>query len=384
MIQKNSSKNTISREFSFIHASDLHLGSHQYRNEERTNDFIDALKQILDLAKVHQVDFILLGGDVFNALEMLPGKLMEIIAIFKQFKVDVNNRIKIVAIEGNHDIRKHSFGVRFKHRGQSWLKLLASWDLLILLDVDLNAVPKQIFRDYNFKTQSGGKIRIKDAIIYGTRYLGETPKDELVKIMESIEKDDGLFHILLQHFGIEGKMENVPGLPYKDLKLLKEHIDYLALGHFHLQFTIDDWVFNPGSSEAACTSDFFFKRSVFLVKVLYNQKYKKKVIELKLNNRKAIWIKLNFKLPFSNKEQMNNYILNSLRMEMQKRETVILALYSNKNPCLFLKLGGIKPFTTCKVNKKELEHLIYEQFPVVDVKIYQKYTEPVKSIISYL
>ena len=150
MIQKNSSKNTISREFSFIHASDLHLGSHQYRNEERTNDFIDALKQILDLAKIHRVDFILLGGDVFNALEMLPGKLMEIIAIFKQFKVDVNNRIKIVAIEGNHDIRKHSFGFRFKHRGQSWLKLLASLNLLILLDADLDASSQQRFRDYNF------------------------------------------------------------------------------------------------------------------------------------------------------------------------------------------------------------------------------------------
>ncbi|MFX0010597.1 MAG: exonuclease SbcCD subunit D, partial [Candidatus Hermodarchaeota archaeon] len=332
----------------------------------------------------HQVDFILLGGDVFNALEMLPGKLMEIIAILKQFKIDVNNRIKVVTIEGNHDIRKHSFGFKFKHRGQSWLKLLANLNLLILLDADLDASSQHRFRDYNFQTQCGGKIRIKDAIIYGTRYLGETPKEELVKITESIEKDDGLFHILLQHFGIEGKMENVPGLPYKNLKLLKNHIHYLALGHFHLQFAIDDWVFNPGSSEAACTSDFFFKRSVFLVKVLYNQKYKKKVIELKLNNRKAIWIKLNFKFPFSNKEQMNSYILNSLRIQMQKREAIILHLYNNKKPCLFLKLCGVKPFNTCKVNNKELEHLICEQFPVVDVKIYQKFIEPVKSIISYL
>ena len=384
MTKNISSERPIVREFSFIHASDLHLGSHQYRNEERTNDFIDALKQILDLAKIHQVDFILLGGDVFNALEILPGKLMEIISIFKQFKVDVNNRIKVIAIEGNHDIRKHSFGVRFKHRGQSWLKLLASLNLLILLDVDLDAVPKQRFREYNFKTQQGGKVRIKNAIIYGTRYLGETPKDELIKIMESIEKDDGLFHILIQHFGIEGKMENVPGLSYKYLKLFKEHINYLALGHFHLQFTIDDWVFNPGSSEAACTSDFFFKRSVFLVKVFYNHKYKKKVIELKLNNRKGMWISLNFKFPFSNKEQMNSYILNSLRIEMQKRESVILALNSNKKPCLFLNVGGVKPFNTCKVNKKELELLICEQFPVIDVKIYQKFTEPVKSILSYL
>ena len=67
------------KSFSFIHASDLHLGSHQYRNEERATDFIDALKQILYLARFHGVDFILLGGDIFNSLEILPGKLTEIV-----------------------------------------------------------------------------------------------------------------------------------------------------------------------------------------------------------------------------------------------------------------------------------------------------------------
>ena len=52
----------------FIHASDIHLGSHQYRNEDRANDFIRAFEEILTTADIHQLDFILLWGDVFSSL----------------------------------------------------------------------------------------------------------------------------------------------------------------------------------------------------------------------------------------------------------------------------------------------------------------------------
>ena len=94
----------------FIHASDIHLGSHQYRNEDRANDFIHAFEEILTTAVLHQVDFILLGGDVFTSLEMLPGKLTRVVNLLNSFKNETNDRILIVAIEGNHDIRKFSRG----------------------------------------------------------------------------------------------------------------------------------------------------------------------------------------------------------------------------------------------------------------------------------
>ena len=68
----------------FIHASDIHLGSHQYRNEYRSDDFIRAFQEILELAINSHVDFILLGGDVFTSLEILPGKLTKIVKILEQ------------------------------------------------------------------------------------------------------------------------------------------------------------------------------------------------------------------------------------------------------------------------------------------------------------
>ncbi len=236
----------------FIHASDIHLGSHQYSNSYRSDDFIRALEEILSLAIKNHVDFIILGGDVFTSLEILPGKLTKIVNVLRSFNTYSNGAIPIISIEGNHDIRKFSRGVRFDQRGQSWLKLLAGLGLIILLDIDIEADSEELFKTYDFKLGKGGKIKIKSAIIYGNCYM-QKPEIYLPKIKEAIDKDDGLFHILLQHFGIEGQMENVPGVKLEKIQFLKDRVDYLALGHYHKQFTLNQWIYNPGSSEAVCS-----------------------------------------------------------------------------------------------------------------------------------
>ena len=69
----------------FIHASDIHLGSYQFRNEYRADDYIRAFQEILELAISYHVDFIILGGDVFTSLEMLPSKLIKIINLLKDY-----------------------------------------------------------------------------------------------------------------------------------------------------------------------------------------------------------------------------------------------------------------------------------------------------------
>ena len=118
-------KNQNSNSVKFIHASDIHLGCQQYRNQNRADDFIRAFREILALSIEHSVDFIILGGDVFTSLEMLPGKLLEIIDILTEFKARTGGKLLIIAIEGNHDIRKLARGVKLPRRGQSWLKFIA-------------------------------------------------------------------------------------------------------------------------------------------------------------------------------------------------------------------------------------------------------------------
>ncbi len=368
----------------FIHASDIHLGSHQYRNEYRANDFIFAFEEILSLTIFHRVDFLLLGGDVFTSLEMLPGKLTKIVNLLTSFKKDTKNQILIVAIEGNHDIRKFSRGQRFKQRGQSWLKLLASLGLMILLDGDVELPPEEIFKEYDLKSRKGGKIRIKDVIIYGTRYLGQNPVEELLKVKDGIEKDDDLFHVLLQHFGIKGQMEQVPGVDYRKIQILKDRVNYLALGHFHLQFILDDWIFNPGSSEASCSSDFSFKRGIFLVSITKSDTFTKCVKKIRLTNRTSRWEHIYFKTEFRNKEKMYDYIIQKLKKSFDFDQNLNQNRSNIQTPVLFLVLKGKKPFYRCKIGKKELSQLICENLPVVDVRIYQKFSDFLKTLDTFI
>lgn len=367
----------------FIHASDLHLGSHQYRNDFRADDFIKAFQQILEISISSQADFIILGGDVFTSLEMLPGKLVKIIDILKEFKVYTNESIPIIAIEGNHDIRRFSRGVKFSQRGQSWLKLLSSLGLVILLDGDLDAPPSSVYLPYDYYFKKGGKIRRKNVIIYGNHYIGENPEDYIQKIGEAIEKEKDSFCVLLQHFGIAGQMEHVPGIKLNKLYPLREKVDYLALGHYHLQFILDNWIYNPGSSEAVCSIDSKFKRGIFIVKIKGNEHFIKEVYPIKLLNRNHIWKTIHLPHPFKNKSELINFIINKLKSELSYLDKNHNDLSNPKVPILYLVLKGKKPLLR-RFNEKELKTELLKILPIVEARIYQKYSEYTKSLNQYL
>ena len=366
----------------FIHASDIHLGAAQYRNEYRSNDFIQAFQDILELSITNHADFIILGGDVFTSLEALPGMLTKIVNMLKHFIDFTQASILIIAIEGNHDIRKFSRGVRFEKRGQSWLKLLSSLGLICLLDTDLKATPEDVFQPYDFKAKKGGKIQIKNVVVYGSHYLGEKPIQQLSKIRKAIIKDKKLFNILLLHFGIEGQMENVPGINLEQIQHLKQRINYLALGHFHKQFILEDWIYNPGSSEAACAMDNSFKRGVFLVEI--SEKlgvFTKQVKIFRLNNRRYIWKTVHLNFEVKKKDDLELIIIDKLRKLLGNIDDKIPP--SNpRMPLLYLIVKGIKPL--CKIKEKDLREKICENLPILDVRVYQKFSESLKTLDQYI
>ena len=371
----------------FLHASDTHLGAAQYWNEVRSDDFIDAFQEILDISIKKKVDFIILGGDVFTSLEILPGKLTKIIAILRYFKIQTYESVPIIAIEGNHDIRKFSRGVRFEKRGQSWLKLLASLGLIVLLDADLEAPPDLMFKPYDFLENKGGKIRIKDVMVYGTRYLSQTETKHLDKVKKALNNDDGLFHVLIQHFGIQGQMENVPGVKYREILELKDNVHYLALGHFHKQFIINNWIYNPGSSEAACSSDHMLNRGIFFVEVSKSNPYIKRVEILNLKNRQQIRETIFFRTQFSDPASQNQYLINVLKSRLDGCHRKFNPEYEEcdlKKPLLYLYLRGVQPQKSCRINNLELRKLLRDALPILDVKIYQKFEEQLSKIDKFL
>jgi len=107
----------------FLHASDIHLGAKQYRNPMLADDHLYAFQQILNLGISKQVDFILLGGDVFTSQDILPNQMEQIIDTLTDFKNTTEGKLPLIAIEGNHDIRQYSHGNRIPRR-QSWLRIL--------------------------------------------------------------------------------------------------------------------------------------------------------------------------------------------------------------------------------------------------------------------
>lgn len=93
----------------FLHVSDLHIGK-KLHNHSLDEDQVYILNQILDIAKDHAVDAILVAGDVYD--KSLPSE--KATEIFEDWITDlVKNDIAIYIISGNHDSRSRlGFGSR--------------------------------------------------------------------------------------------------------------------------------------------------------------------------------------------------------------------------------------------------------------------------------
>ena len=70
-------------EFKILLATDIHLG-HKYDNIVRSNDTFDTFDEIFEIAKKEKVDFVLLGGDLFDVNEPNIGIMNQAIAILSK------------------------------------------------------------------------------------------------------------------------------------------------------------------------------------------------------------------------------------------------------------------------------------------------------------
>jgi DNA repair protein SbcD/Mre11 len=72
----------------------------------------------------------------------------------------------------------------------------------------------------------------------------------------------------MTHAGVDGQLPQARGSSYATFTSLREHIDYVALGHFHKPYRLEDWIFNPGSPET-CSMDetAWTVRGAYLVQV---------------------------------------------------------------------------------------------------------------------
>lgn len=247
----------------FLHISDIHLGFDRYDSKPRTLDFFYALKDVLErYAIAEQVDFVIIGGDLFEHRNIKPAILNQA-QLCLQILREAN--IPVLAIEGNHD--NAPYGTK-----SSWLRYLSDWGLLKLLEPgDINS-GEPFYSPWNEKRQRGGYIDLECGVrVLGSSWYGAAaPRaiEQIAAAMGELPEAQGP-SILLFHHGLEGQIARYSGaLRYSEvLPLKRAGVDYLALGHIHKRYCEDNWIFNPGSIEANNVEESQFERGAYLVEI---------------------------------------------------------------------------------------------------------------------
>lgn len=244
----------------FLHISDVHLGCTRYQLPESPRDFFDAWIDVLKKYAIgEKVDFVIMCGDFFHKRNVPPETMNYAFAGLSLLK---DAGIPIVGIEGNHD-QKHN------DSDFSWLRSLANWNLLILLE-PTNLEGKMIYEPWDPEFRRGGFIDIGRARIFGSDWYGASANWAIPMLTDAIKENrrPGAFHILMLHTDVEGHQTHpIPALTLTTLKELKEATDYVGLGHTHMHYEIDNWAFNPGSIEVTNIAEYKEPRGVFIVEV---------------------------------------------------------------------------------------------------------------------
>lgn len=243
----------------FLHLADTHLGCRRYNLDERTKDFARAWFDIVTRHAIGgKVDFVLIAGDFFNS-RAVDSQTMNHAMIGLEALREAD--IPVIVIEGNHD--KHD--VVTDH---SWLRSLSKWRLIKLLEpIDAEGNQHLAWDDAE---RAGWYIDIKSARIFGSHWYGMSANHALPLLADALKeaRDPERFNILMLHTDVEGQLGRpIPALSVARLKELRELIDYVALGHTHKRFELDNWAFNPGSPEWCSTDEYREERGFYLVEV---------------------------------------------------------------------------------------------------------------------
>ncbi|HEY0169800.1 MAG TPA: exonuclease SbcCD subunit D [Pyrinomonadaceae bacterium] len=252
--------------FKFLHMSDVHLGCRRYNIEERTKDFFRSWHDVITRhALPNGVDFVVIAGDFFDRRNIDPQTMNHALAGLQLLR---EAGIPVVAIEGNHDRRDAV-------SDYSWMRSFSQAGFFILLEParapesSEGALPWEMV-PWDEETRAGSYVDIKGARVYGTHWYGTSANAAMPMLAESLRaaRGEGLFHILLLHTDVEGQLNRpIPALSVEKLKELRSLVDYVALGHTHKRFELENWAFNPGSLEACSIDEYREERGLYLVEV---------------------------------------------------------------------------------------------------------------------
>jgi len=327
----------------FLHVADVHLGYDRYHSKERSLDFFYAFQDALAKYAVEAgVDFVVIAGDLFEHRMIQPATLNQA-QVCLQLLQDA--KIPVLAIEGNHD--NLPYGTK-----TNWLRYLADWGLLMLLEPEVTGPGQLTYHPWDANTRRGGYVDLDCGVrVLGSNWYGASAPQTIQAMATALQAlPSGPRHtVALFHHGLEGQVARYAGaLRYPELLPLKQAgIDYLALGHIHKHYTVEGWIFNPGSVEANSVEESTYERGVYLVNLddtgidaeLKSDYYQRPVVRLSLSARGQ-----------ETPEQLRQAAMERIDTAMERGE-----LQPEQHPIVELRIQGQVGFDRLELNVRQLQ-----------------------------
>lgn len=200
--------------FSFIHASDIHLGYSQYNLDVRRRDFNNAFQELVDKTIELKPDFMILAGDIFAHARPLNSTLEAAITNFRKLK---EAGIPVLAVDGSHDSAPN-----------------------VITSTILNPLDSAGLIHY-LPRHEGASWKNESCYVYGIPNFRTARKtqDELPAFLEKNKPapDTSLFNIFVFHMALDIPALKPPQMEAEaQPELLPEGFNYYAGGHIHTPF----------------------------------------------------------------------------------------------------------------------------------------------------
>ena len=206
------------KKMTFIHAADLHLDSPMLGLRHLPQTIFQRLKEstfrsfskIIDAAIQHEVDFIILAGDLFDGEDR---SIRAQTRFRKQIERLAQYQIPVFIVHGNHD-----------HLSGKWANIPLPTNAYVFS----SKFERQMFIN---------KEKVTAALYgfsYSHRHITERRIDDYNK------QGEADYHIGILHGNFEGSNEHGNYAPFTLADLYEKEFDYWALGHIHKRAVLSE------------------------------------------------------------------------------------------------------------------------------------------------
>ena len=256
--------------FSFVHASDLHLGYSQYGLEARRQDFDNVFAEIVDKTIELKPDFMIIAGDLFHHARPSNVTLENSIRSFKRLR---DAGIPVLTVDGSHDSAPNTITGTI-------LYPLDSAGLIYHLPRPEGACWRKpgccyVYGVPNFRTRR----KTEEAL---PAFMAQKPP----------KPDPDVSNIFVFHAAVDLPSVNPPYIEAEiPPELLPDGFGYYAAGHVHKRFTgkfKTGILAYSGCTETVSYDEAELKKGFFHVKVNEKGKFSQELVELSSPRRFAV------------------------------------------------------------------------------------------------